>query len=338
MQRLELAEGQMNRMSGDVSSLINLAHQQQQQIQQQREMLTQVIQMVTNMAPPSVQPAPAPTPSAPALRQASAPDSNASVPVSSPPADNAPEPRIGHPERFDGNQAQVRAFLTSCRLQFSLQPRTFATEGAKVGYTITHLTGRARLWGTAEFDRQTPACASFAAFEKEMLKVFDLGSSTSEANGALMTIRQGRRTVADYSIDFRTLASRSSWNMAAQVDAFLHSLADYLKDELVSHDEPKTLDEAIDLAARIDRRIQARRREKGRSTQPAVRNLSDSAAQSPPVTTHSQLDPPEPMEIGRASLSTAERQRRLSANLCLYCGGEGHRVSTCPAKAGAHRT
>ena len=330
MQRLGLAEGKMNQLSGDISSLINLGHQQQQQIQQQREMLTQVMQMLTNLAPPSAQPAPAPTPSAPALQHAPAP-------VSSPPADNAPEPKIGHPERFDGNQAQVRAFLTSCRLQFSLQPRTFATEGAKVGYTITHLTGRARLWGTAEFDRQTPACASFAAFEKEMLKVFDLGSSTSEANRSLMTIHQGRRTIADYSIDFRTLARRSSWNMAAQVDAFLHSLADYLKDELVSHDEPKSLDEAIDLAARIDRRIQIRRREKGRSIQPSVRNLSYSAAQSPPVTTHSQHDPPEPMEIGRASLSPAERQRRFSANLCLYCGGDGHRVSTCPAKAGAHR-
>ena len=330
MQRLELAEGEMSRMSGDISSLISLGHQQQQQIQLQGEMLTQVMQMLTNLAPPSAQPAPAPTPSAPALPHAPAP-------MSSPPADTTPEPRIGHPERFDGNQAQVRAFLTSCRLQFSLQPRTFATEGAKVGYTITHLTGRARLWGTAEFDRQTPACASFAAFEEEMLKVFDLGSSTSEANGSLMTIRQGRRTVADYSIDFRTLARRSSWNMAAQVDAFLHSLADYLKDELVSHDEPKTLDEAIGLVARIDRRIQIRRREKGRSIQPSVRNLRDSAAQSPPVTTHSRLDPPEPMEIGRASLSTAERQRRLSANLCLYCGADGHRVSTCPAKAGAHR-
>ncbi|KAG5263850.1 hypothetical protein AALO_G00269340, partial [Alosa alosa] len=28
----------------------------------------------------------------------------------------------------------------------------------------------------------------------------------------------------------------------------------------------------------------------------------------------------------------AERQRRITSNLCLYCGGDGHRVATCPAK------
>ena len=308
----------MSRMAGEVASLTQLGHQQQQRIQQQQEMLTQVLQLLTNQAPAP----PAPVPPAPPLQH---------LP--------APEPKIGNPERFDGDQTQVRAFLTSCRLQFSLQPRTFATEGARVGYAITHLTGRARLWGTAEFDRQTPACGSFDAFAEEMLKVFDLGSSASEANGAMMTIRQGNRTVADYSIDFRTLARRSSWNMAAQVDAFLHSLEDYVKDVLVSHDQPRTLDEAIDLAVRIDRRVRTRRQERGRSNLPSVCTQSGPAARpSSSATSHSLLDSPEPMEIGRASLSATERQRRLSSNLCLYCGGDGHRVATCPVKAGAHRT
>ena len=39
------------------------------------------------------------------------------------------------------------------------------------------------------------------------------------------------------------------------MDAFFHSLADYIKDELVSHELPSTLDEAIALAVRIDRRM-----------------------------------------------------------------------------------
>ena len=207
-----------------------------------------------------------------------------------------------------------------------------------MGYVITHLTGRARLWGTAEFDRQTLACASFSAFEEEMLKVFDLGSSTTEASQALLTIRQGNRTVADFSIDFRTLASRSSWNSEALVHAFLHSLADYIKDELVSHEQPPTLDDAIALAVRIDRRIQTRRRERGRLSQPPIRPRGEpSTSQSPPVKPQSQPNQPEPMEIGRASLTPEERRRRLTSNLCLYCGGEGHRVITCPAKAAAHQ-
>ncbi|KAI3358210.1 hypothetical protein L3Q82_002985 [Scortum barcoo] len=49
----------------------------------------------------------------------------------------------------------------------------FASEEAKVAFAINHhLTGRARLWGTAEWERRTPACASFQAFITELrLKV-----------------------------------------------------------------------------------------------------------------------------------------------------------------------
>lgn len=317
-------------MTGDIASLLQVGHQQQQQFQQQQQQIQQqqqhlamIIQLLTNLTSQS---APASLPTGPA------PESSALVTTAA--VAGSPEPKIGNPERFNGDPTQVRAFLTSCRVQFSLQPRTFATEGAKVGYLITHLTGRARLWGTAEFERQTPACATFNLFSEEMLKVFDLGSTTAEASQTLMSIRQGRRTVADYSIDFRTVASRSSWNMEALVEVFLHSLADYIKDELVSHDQPSTLDEAIALAARIDRRIQTRRRERGRNSPFASTRSGPTTLPSSPATSSDQ---PELMEIGRASLSPSERQRRMTSNLCLYCGGEGHRVATCPAKAGAHQ-
>jgi hypothetical protein len=331
MQRLEETEREANRNTADIASLLQAGYQQRQQFQQQQQQLAMIIQLLTNLSP-----LPAPTGPAPAsLLTGPAPESPAQSTATV--AAGAPEPRIGNPERFSGDPTQVRAFLTSCRVQFTLQPRTFATEGARVGYVITHLTGRARLWGTAEFERQTPACATFNLFAEEMLKVFDLESTIAEASRILMSIRQGRRTVADYSIDFRTVASRSSWNMEALVDAFLHSLADYIKDELVSHDQPPTLDEAIALAVRIDRRIQARRHERGRQSPSTSTRSVPTALLSAPATPSSQPDQSEPMEIGRTSLTPAERQRRITSNLCLYCGGDGHRVATCPAKAGAHQ-
>ena len=343
-------------MAGDISSLIQLGHQQhqmyqqhQQEIQEQRKRLDQVLQLLTNLTPPSGPApvsarAPATPPSAPPLFSVStppllptAPDANAPAPAAPNPDPNAPEPRIGNPERFNGDPTQAQAFVTSCRLQFFLQPRTFATEGAKVAYAITHLTGRARLWGTAEFERQTLACSSFDLFAKEILKVFDLESTTAEKSQSLLNIRQGRRTVADHSIDFRTRAMRTSWNMEALVNVFYHSLADYIKDELVSHDQPTTLDEAIALAIRIDRRIQTRRRERGRPSLPTTSPKHNPAPVSPSSATSSPLDQSDPMEIGRASITPAERQRRITSNLCLYCGGDGHRVATCPVKAGAHQ-
>jgi len=40
----------------------------------------------------------------------------------------------------------------------------------------------------------------------------------------------------------------------------------------------------------------------------------------------------EPMQIDHSRLSSAERQRRLTQNLCLYCGQDGHYISECPTR------
>lgn len=77
------------------------------------------------------------------------------------------EPRVGVPERYGGDPDGCCPFITNCFILFALQPQTFATEQAKVAFTVNHLTGKARLWGTAEWDRQTAACASFSAFTAE---------------------------------------------------------------------------------------------------------------------------------------------------------------------------
>lgn len=253
------------------------------------------------------------------------------------PDPHAPEPKIGHPERFDGDPDKVDPFLTACRVQFNLQPRTFSTEPVKVGFVINHLTGRAMLWGAAEFDRQTPACNSFTTFAAELRKVFGTGLSSEDASVALMSIRQGSRTVADYSIDFRTKARRSPWNDQALVDAFLHGLADYVKDGLLPFDRPSTLDDAVALAVKFDHRFQSRRRERGRPKLLTTSSSGSSPSTSVPTGSRSNQSEPEPMEVGRASLPPEERQRRLTGNLCLYCGGEGHRAATCPLKGRAHR-
>ena len=46
----------------------------------------------------------------------------------------------------------------------------------------------------------------------------------------------------------------------------------------------------------------------------------------------------DPMDLSvaqprlRGPLSVAEKTRRMQHNLCLYCGGEGHKAMTCTAK------
>ncbi|TWW59253.1 Retrotransposon-derived protein PEG10 [Takifugu flavidus] len=191
-------------------------------------------------------------------------------------------------------------------------PYTFASV-VRDTFTINHLTGRARLCRTAEWERGMPACSSFQAFSAEL--------------------RKGSQPVADYAIDFRTRARLSDWNSAAQCDAFLHGLAPYIKDELVFFNLPPSLDGLIELTSRLDRHIHARRRE---LRQEGAEHRSSARLRGSPATPNHLTEPSsggaEPVQLGRTSPTPEERERRCQGNLCLYCGQAGHFVSRCPVK------
>lgn len=70
-----------------------------------------------------------------------------------------------------------------------------------------------------------------------------------------MFIKQSARTVADYTIEFCTLAAESGWNNEALV-AFSHGLSDNIKDEITARDKLKNFEELISFAILINTRLQ----------------------------------------------------------------------------------
>ncbi|KAJ8365078.1 hypothetical protein SKAU_G00139090 [Synaphobranchus kaupii] len=133
---------------------------------------------------------------------------------------------------------------------------------ARIAYIVTLLTDRARKWGTMVWDARFPVCSSHTTFVEELKLVFDHSRSGHEAACEMLQIRQGSKTASDNAIDFRTLAATTRWNLESQYDAFLHGLADDVKDELVTRDLPATLDTLMEMAIRIDRHLSTRRRER----------------------------------------------------------------------------
>lgn len=243
------------------------------------------------------------------------------------------EPRINNPPVYSGEPTMCRPFIIQCEVVFSLQPTTYALDSSKVAFVISLLTGRAREWATAVWSEKADCCKEFSLFKTEMMKVFDRSALGKEASRLLAALQQGRRSVADFAIEFRTLAASSGWNDEALAARFAEGLAEDIRDEVYARELPEGLDRLVELAIRLDNRRDLRRRV--RTSVPTSFQDTPPAGMSPDALVH--LPSPEPMQLGRYHLSATEKQQRFTKGLCLYCGKPGHFAALCPAKANARQ-
>lgn len=281
------------------------------------------------------------------IQTAAAPPSStpSPVPLSVPTLPHAPALQLSSPTRFSGDSDNCRSFLVQCGLHFELHAAAYPTDRAKVAYIISHLSGRAEAWATAEWARNSLVCHSLDSFKDMLSKIFDHTTPGRESARALMGLRQAKRRVSDYAIEFCTLAADSGWNPAPLCDAFLHGLADRIKDQLTPLELPEDLDSLISLAVKIDNRLFERERERSKSSgySSAYRGQSSAASSwrpPPPLEGSRASAPPavqeEPMQLGRTRLDPEERRRRMQEGRCVYCSQLGHFIASCPVKDRAH--
>ncbi len=200
-----------------------------------------------------------------------------------------------------------------------------------MAFVITLLSERAASWGTTVWEQRLPCCVSFRSFSEELKKVFDRAASVREAAQLLAELRQGDRTVTDYSIEFRTLAAECGWNSEAQWDMFLYGLYESIKDETCSLDLPTGVDKLIDLDIKVDTRL----RQRGQGTPRGLAVTPPVHFSSIPVETLISLPDPEPMQMDRSRLSQQEKQRCRERG--LYCGSTSHIALQCPLKASTRK-
>jgi len=255
---------------------------------------------------------------------------SASVPVK--------EPWVPPPDRYEGDFGLCRSFLLQCDLVFSQQPLSYSTEQSRIAYLMGLLRGNALAWAAFLWEKRSPVTTTYAAFSAEMRRVFGHPVRGQDASERLLSFRQAMHSVAEFSVEFRTLSLESGWNNESLQAVFSQGLNDAIEDELGSYPEPPDLEGLVSLAIHIDNRLRERRREKQRRPLTAAPGHSPSASksrghQSEGGTVPGLLrrDPsPEPMQLGRFHLEPEERQRRIRSNSCLYCGKPGHFLASCP--------
>lgn len=87
------------------------------------------------------------------------------------------------------------------------------------------------------------------------------------------------------------------------------------------YDDTVRLEALIQRSVRIAQRLSACLPHRPTATPPT----NQAPASAPPPE-------PEPMQVDRYNLSAQECSRRRAHNLCLYCGGSGHLIATCPVR------
>lgn len=250
------------------------------------------------------------------------------------------------PEPFHGELDLCGGFLFQCALFFSRTPQSFPNDAAKISHFVGLLRGRALAWAESYLSFHPIDRCRYDDFLDEFKVTFSPPVSEDSAAQKLLALRQGRRSVAEYVVEFRTAAAAVDWPDSALRSIFLRSLNDQMRDQLAFHEETGSFEELLTLSRRVDNRLREREAERRSRTFRSVSRPEARAAPLLPPPLPAAIPPrspspplPEPMQIGRSRLPPEERERRFRAGDCLYCGRPGHRITACPVRpnGSAHR-
>ncbi|KAK3527064.1 hypothetical protein QTP86_008645 [Hemibagrus guttatus] len=263
-------------------------------------------------------PAPAPTP--PAITSADTVTTSLAPLFSSPMAQPAP---------YSGSVEDCNGFLLQCSLVLDMQAHLYPTEWSKVAFVITQLRGQALLWAESLWSQDSPVTQSYAGFVEHFKEVFRKPSWDSSVGEELCKLRQGKLMVTEYAIQFRTLAAKSGWNEQALLAAYRQGLSPQVRLHLAAHEDAIGLERLIQLSIRVATCMQSCVHRSQDQSHPYNRRDRPEPV-SPPEPAPEPA--PEPMQLETTHLNPAERQRRLTQSLCLYCGDPGHALPACPIR------
>ncbi|MGL5565287.1 MAG: DUF4939 domain-containing protein, partial [Plesiomonas sp.] len=227
---------------------------------------------------------------------------------------------MAKPAPYSGAAEDCSGFLLQCSLYLEANSHLFTTERSRVAFIINLLSGKALQWAQSLWEINSAVLGSVSSFCSQIKEVFGQQTADISIHDQLFKIQQERNeSVGSYAVRFRTLAYASGWNETALLTAFRNGLSEEVRQRIVVYEDSLGLESLIQKSIRVSQRLSA-----CNHLAPAVNPPPISPAVAPPA--------PEPMQVDTHHLSISERQRRINSRLCLYCGGDGHQLPTCPVR------
>ncbi|MGL5881625.1 MAG: retrotransposon gag family protein, partial [Synechococcus elongatus] len=207
--------------------------------------LVDVIRRTFTVQPPVPDPPPAPAPSSTSVNTVTSP---------SPPAHYSP---MARPAPYAGAAEDCNGFLLQVSLILEMQPHLFPTEHSKVAYIISHLSGKALHWADSIWSQKHPVTQTYTGFVEHFREVFGKPSWDSSIGEKLYRLKQGKMSVNEYALQFRTLAARSGWNEQALLTSYRQGLDPQVRLHLAAYEDTIGLERFIQLSIRFATRMQS---------------------------------------------------------------------------------
>ncbi|ROL42572.1 Retrotransposon Gag-like protein 3 [Anabarilius grahami] len=217
----------------------------------------------------------------------------------SPPAIASP---MAKPVPFSGSAEDCNGFLQQCSLVLEMQPHAYPDDKSKVAFIISQLDDKALRWAEPLWTQDNPVVQSLSSF-------------TTHARKFLENLR-GIHLLNP---------SCSKWLERTSPHNHVSSGFGSLCLHLAAYEDTIGLEKFIQLSIRFATRMQLCLEEhQDQWLFPSILRQPESVSQPDPANDF--------MQIERSCLSSAERQRRLTQSLCLYCGHPGHYIAECPIR------
>ena len=269
-------------------------------------------------------------------------------------------PKLEKPATFSGvkgkDESDLNTFIGQCENQFRVDPRAFETDGAKVGFAISLLRGRAGevVVSLSADEARKDVIGSWDKFKEYLDSTFGDPDRKNAARRSLQSLQQ-LGSAAAYFVEVERLAGILGWTtretQAVLVGQVERGLKAGLQVEIARHGKIfETIRELSDFIVPLDERlysIQVEESLRGRRLREGAGG--DGSAFRPEVRMGGPLRPPMPTKAGSfpgpsrppmglpvryidgvwRTLTYGEFSHRKENNLCYVCGASNHRSFEC---------
>jgi hypothetical protein len=258
--------------------------------------------------------------------QAHTPDGLSST-LTPPPATIKHRPKLPHPELFDGDRSKYSAFRYKAKAKLHNEYEHLSDE-ARIAYVVSRCTERASDV-VLPWAEQNQHCCSTNDLWAFLDQQYDDPHLKSKALDQLSNLRQGKRSVRDYHMEFNRLELQSGerFGDASRKNMFLKGLNTKLQETLATVDDTLSFEQFVNKATRTsDNLYRVNLNNKSRD-QGMHRQKAPNRIRTP--------SPPENMDWEPTKVSKAharDEKPKGTQMTCYYCAEQGHGIRDCPVK------